>query len=225
MVSSHALQGILSELYYCGPCCFQLLRHHIWTSPRARVANLADKAETLRSQRLTVFLPCYSQAGFDEDMRYCNMRLAVGAVVILLALYAHIAPGKFPDNWWTVFGCVVGYMLCSALLSAYSHFAGRDVIFLSKPYPGTTLRLKATVLMERYSEVYRLALACQPEQPGCEVVLEQSVGVYFHEDGYFAEGVFQTAVERLVGQFDSLPGVEIATAAASTGGWKAKKTL
>lgn len=173
-----------------------------------------------------------TQAGYDEDVRPSNVRLTIGFAAIAIALYAQFGTGKFPRNWWPLAGCVAAYVLLTGLLNLYAHFTDRDVFFVSRPQPGSGLRLKASARMERYGEMYRLrfaALLPGSQPPGAaaaqrngaagigkgasgaagdakaavDVSFDASVAKFFHEDGYFAEAAFRKVVEGLILEFEA----------------------
>lgn len=51
----------------------------------------------------------------------------------MCAMYAHFGPGKFPDNWNTVFYCVTGYIVINAILAIFCHFKEMESFLVTLP--------------------------------------------------------------------------------------------
>lgn len=47
--------------------------------------------------------------GYSEDVRMSNVRLLIGAIIIIIALFAQFYNKKFPDNRHFLIGCIVLY--------------------------------------------------------------------------------------------------------------------
>jgi hypothetical protein len=96
-----------------------------------------------------------------------------------LALYAQFGPGKFPDNWWTVLMCVIGYLVATTALNVYCYLCEKDNFLICLPPQvcqfsarltalllnlfvaqdsGSLTKLYVSSHMERYSDVYQLRL-------------------------------------------------------------------
>jgi len=52
---------------------------------------------------------------------------------ISCALYAQFGAGKFPQNWWPVFYCVVAYVVLTIVLNVYSYQMEGDSFLVCKP--------------------------------------------------------------------------------------------
>lgn len=66
-----------------------------------------------------------------------RMQLDVWAVAerrIGLALYAQFGPGKFPANWWTIFWCIVTYIVLALGMNYYSWRMERDAFLVTRPF-------------------------------------------------------------------------------------------
>jgi hypothetical protein len=52
---------------------------------------------------------------------------------ILVALYSHFGPGKFPATWHTVLYCVIIYVGLNAVLMIFSHIKEGDSFLTTHP--------------------------------------------------------------------------------------------
>jgi hypothetical protein len=50
-------------------------------------------------------------------------------------VYSHFGPGKFPDNWWTVFTCVVVYCVINLVLTIFGHIKEGSSFLITHPKP------------------------------------------------------------------------------------------
>ena len=55
-----------------------------------------------------------------------------------MAVYSHFGPGKFPDNWWTVFTCVVIYCIINLVLTIFGHIKEGSSFLTTHPKPVST---------------------------------------------------------------------------------------
>lgn len=53
---------------------------------------------------------------------------------IACALFSQFGPGKFPANWWMVFGCVVTYVVLTVILNWFAVKWEGDAFLVTKPY-------------------------------------------------------------------------------------------
>ncbi|KAL1535435.1 hypothetical protein AAHA92_28213 [Salvia divinorum] len=47
--------------------------------------------------------------GYPEDVRMSNIRLLIGAIIIVIAIFAQFYNKKFPENQNFLIGCIVLY--------------------------------------------------------------------------------------------------------------------
>ncbi|KAJ4974750.1 hypothetical protein NE237_007924 [Protea cynaroides] len=55
--------------------------------------------------------------GYVEDVRMSNIRLSMGAIIIIIALVAQFYPKKFPENKNFLIGCIILYPFFFSLIS------------------------------------------------------------------------------------------------------------
>jgi hypothetical protein len=58
---------------------------------------------------------------------------------VAVAVYSHFGPGKFPDNWWTVFSCVVVYCVVNIVLTIFGHIKEGKSFLITHPKPVSAL--------------------------------------------------------------------------------------
>ncbi len=49
-------------------------------------------------------------------------------------LLSQFGPGKFPGNWWMVFGCVVAYLVLTTALNLYSWKVEGEAFLVTRPF-------------------------------------------------------------------------------------------
>jgi hypothetical protein len=54
---------------------------------------------------------------------------------VAVAVYSHFGPGKFPDNWWLVFTCVVVYCVINTVLTIFGHIKEGKSFLITHPKP------------------------------------------------------------------------------------------
>lgn len=145
--------------------------------------------------------------GYKEDVFVSNVKIFLGLVAIGLAILAQFGPGKFPANWWMVFGCVAGYVVVTVILNFFSYFVEKDSFLITHVKKAIGVGLRASSKMERYKEEYKLVLSTN-EKLFREVCFEESISKFFHEDGYLAESAINQAVEKLLNEFEEFVAPE-----------------
>lgn len=63
---------------------------------------------------------------------------ATASCRVAVAVYSHFGPGKFPDNWWTVFTCVVIYCIINLVLTIFGHIKEGSSFLITHPKPVST---------------------------------------------------------------------------------------
>lgn len=146
-------------------------------------------------------------AGYIEDHLISNVKIVLGGLAVVFAVYSHFGPGKFPNNWWTVASCVILYVVINIILSAFSFVRERDSFMVTQPKLGREHGIRLSSRMERYGDTYTLVIANADKIEDREVKLDTSITSYFHSDGYLAESKFRSHVQKLLSQYELLDKV------------------
>ncbi|GIL46783.1 hypothetical protein Vafri_3674 [Volvox africanus] len=142
--------------------------------------------------------------GHQEDTSINNVKIALGLAAIACAIYSQYGPGKFPANWWMVFGCVMSYIVLTFVMNVYSWKMEADAFLVTKPFRGGKgLRLSSR--MARFSDEYSLVLTDRKD-PKIEVMNTVRIPNFFHADGYLAESAWRAEVEKLWRAFEEKQG-------------------
>lgn len=72
-------------------------------------------------------------SGYEEDHLISNVKITLGLIAILVALYSHFGPGKFPANAGAVAYCVAAYVLLNAVLLIFSTVKEGDSFLTTHP--------------------------------------------------------------------------------------------
>lgn len=76
---------------------------------------------------------CILDAGYSENFRTSNTKIALGLSTCACALVAQFYPKPFPENYWVLVVCVTAYFLLNTALQAFLHFRERDIILTTRP--------------------------------------------------------------------------------------------
>eukprot|EP00882_Tetradesmus_deserticola_P010925 GHRQ01011552.1.p1 GENE.GHRQ01011552.1~~GHRQ01011552.1.p1 ORF type:complete len:204 (+),score=77.20 GHRQ01011552.1:415-1026(+) len=144
------------------------------------------------------------QSGYVEDHLISNVKIALGLIAIVVAVYSHFGPGKFPANWNTVLYCVAAYCVLNLVLLIFCNIKEGDSFLTTHPKLGSEYGLRVASRMERYSDQYTLIISSANKWLDREVKMETSVTDYFHADGYLAEAKFKHHVAKLLSQYERL---------------------
>lgn len=147
------------------------------------------------------------RSGYKEDVFVSNVKILLGFIAIGLAVLSQFGPGKFPGNWWMVFGCVVGYIVCTTVLNVFCYFVEQDCFIITHIKKAIGVGLRAASKLDRYKDEYNLTVRSTGKDLR-EVKLTESYCKYFHEDGYLSEAALSAAVEKLVNDFELLVAPE-----------------
>ncbi|GFR43923.1 hypothetical protein Agub_g5059 [Astrephomene gubernaculifera] len=145
-------------------------------------------------------------AGYEEDIRISNIKILLGLAAIGCALYAQFGPGKFPANWWAVFGCVVAYLVLTIAMNIYSWRMEADAFLVTRPFRGSK-GLRVASRMDRFSDAYSLVITDRAD-PQLEVTSAIRIPDYFHEDGYLAVEAWRREVEKLCTEYSIKHGAK-----------------
>ncbi|XP_021911001.1 probable signal peptidase complex subunit 2 [Carica papaya] len=70
---------------------------------------------------------------YVEDVRMSNVRLLMGAIVIVIALVAQFYKKKFPENRDFLIGCIVLYIVFNGLLQLIIYKKEKNAILFTYP--------------------------------------------------------------------------------------------
>ena len=124
---------------------------------------------------------------------------ALGTRSCAVACLAQFWPGKYPDTFWVLAGCVSSYVVLSFGVTAVGTCLEHDTIVTTKPRPGRgALALRSS--MPRFQEHYTLAVRPRGSAAGGpdEVNLQKSVGAYFDTEGLLHAEVIEADVAALL---------------------------
>ncbi|KAJ4960598.1 hypothetical protein NE237_020508 [Protea cynaroides] len=139
--------------------------------------------------------------GYVEDVRMSNIRLFMGAIIIIIALVAQFYWKKFPENKNFLIGCI---MLYPFFLITYSK--EKNAILFTHPLPGSfsSTGLIVSSKLPRFADMYTLSIAsADPKSVSAKkrVQFTKSVTQWFTKDGVLVEGLFSKDVDGLINQY------------------------
>ncbi|KAM6582394.1 hypothetical protein CsatB_009396 [Cannabis sativa] len=148
--------------------------------------------------------------GYVEDVRLSNVRLLLGTVIIVIALFAQFYKKKFPENRDFLIGCIVLYVVFNGLLQLIIYTKEKNAILFTYPPVGsfTSTGLEISSKLPRFSDMYTLTIAsADPKSISANepVELTKSVTKWFTKDGVLVEGLFWKDVEALIDQYAKEP--------------------
>ncbi|EPS61128.1 hypothetical protein M569_13671, partial [Genlisea aurea] len=148
--------------------------------------------------------------GYPEDVRLSNIRLFLGAIVIVIALFAQFYNKKFPENRNFLMACIASYpffyVVVNGVLQVIIRFREKNAIMFTYPPPGifTSTGLRVTSKLPRFSDIYTLTIAsADPQSKSAKpsVQLSKSVTQWFTKDGVLVEGLVWKDVEALLEEY------------------------
>ncbi|KAK2430928.1 hypothetical protein P8452_44252 [Trifolium repens] len=152
--------------------------------------------------------------GYVEDVRLSNVRLLIGSVIIVIALFAQFYKKKFPENRDFLLACIALYPFY-CLLFIYCVFLiiytkEKNAILFTYPPAGsfTSTGLVVSSKLPRFSDMYTLTVeSADPKSISASepVHLTKSVTEWFTKDGVLVEGLFWKDVEALIAQYTKEP--------------------
>ncbi|XP_042026767.1 probable signal peptidase complex subunit 2 [Salvia splendens] len=144
--------------------------------------------------------------GYPEDVRMSNIRLLIGVIIIVIAVFAQFYNKKFPENQNFLIGCIVLYVLFNGILQLIIKMKQKNAILFTYPPPDSfnSTGLVVTSKMPRFSDMYTLTIAsADPQSISAKPPVEftKSVTKWFTKDGVLVEGLFWTDIEGLVNDY------------------------
>ncbi|XP_060675515.1 signal peptidase complex subunit 2 isoform X2 [Ziziphus jujuba] len=99
--------------------------------------------------------------GYVEDVRLSNVRLLLGTVIIVIALFAQFYKKKFPENRDFLIACIVLYIVFNGLLQLIIITKEKNAILFTYPPAGsfTSTGLVVSSKLPRFSDMYTLIIA------------------------------------------------------------------
>ncbi|PON97350.1 Signal peptidase complex subunit [Trema orientale] len=155
--------------------------------------------------------------GYVEDVRLSNVRLLLGTVIIVIALFAQFYKKKFPENRDFLIGCIAvfdldsgKYIVFNGLLQLIIYTKEKNAILFTYPPAGsfTSTGLEVSSKLPRFSDMYTLTIAsADPKSISANkpVELTKSVTKWFTKDGVLVEGLFWKDVEALIDEYAKEP--------------------
>ncbi|GLT88554.1 hypothetical protein SLE2022_065740 [Rubroshorea leprosula] len=137
--------------------------------------------------------------GYVEDVRISNLKLFIGTIIIVIALFAQFYKKKFPENRDFLIACI---------LIIYKK--EKNAILFTYPPVGsfTSTGLVVTSKLPRFSDLYTLIIASADPKSisaGKPVELTKSVTQWFTKDGLLVEGLFWKDVAALIDDYVEEP--------------------
>ncbi|XP_042503815.1 probable signal peptidase complex subunit 2 [Macadamia integrifolia] len=168
-------------------------------------ANLMDphSIKNLLDESVTEIV---TSRGYVEDVRMSNIRLFMGAIIIIIALVAQFYPKKFPENRDFLIGCIFLYIALNGLLQLITYSKEKNAILFTYPLPGSfsSTGLVVSSKLPRFSDIYTLSIAsADPKSLSAKkpVQFTKSVTQWFTKDGVLVEGLFSKDVDGLINQY------------------------
>ncbi|KAJ0493369.1 putative signal peptidase I [Helianthus annuus] len=145
--------------------------------------------------------------GYKEDVRMSNVRLLIGAIIIVIALFAQFYNKKFPENRNFLIGCIVLYVLFNGILQLIVYTKEKNAFLFTYPPAGSAYNstgLMVSSKLPRFSDMYTLTIAsADPKSISAKPTVEftKSVTKWFAKDGVLVEGLFWKDVESLINDY------------------------
>ncbi|CAN7115834.1 BnaA03g56570D [Brassica napus] len=142
--------------------------------------------------------------GYKEDVRLSNLKLFLGAIIIVVALVAQFYNKKFPENRDFLIGCIALYPFYIRLIRVLILYTKeKNAILFTYPPQGsfTSTGLVVSSKLPRFSDEYTLTIdSADPKSisAGKSVQFTKSVTQWFTKDGVLVEGLFWKDVEALI---------------------------
>ncbi|OWM69984.1 hypothetical protein CDL15_Pgr025833 [Punica granatum] len=151
--------------------------------------------------------------GYVEDVRMSNVRLVIGAVIIVIALFAQFYKKKFPENRDFLIGCIISYpfpLLFNVILQLLIYTKEKNAILFTYPPAGSfnSTGLIVSSKFPRFSDSYTVTIASADSKSisaNKPVELTKSVTKWFTKDGVLVEGLFWKDVEGLINDYNKEP--------------------
>jgi signal peptidase complex subunit 2 len=148
--------------------------------------------------------------GYVEDVRMSNIRLVMGAIIIVIALVAQFYKKKFPENRDFLIACIGLYVVFNGLLQLIIYTKEKNAILFTYPPAGsfTSTGLVVSSKLPRFSDMYTLSIAsADPKSISANETVQftKSVTQWFTKEGTLVEGLFWKDVEALIDEYAREP--------------------
>ncbi|XP_020419575.1 probable signal peptidase complex subunit 2 [Prunus persica] len=147
--------------------------------------------------------------GYVENTRLSNLKLLIGAIVIIIALFAQFYNKKFPENRDFLIGCIASYIIVNGILQVVSYTKEKNAILFTHPPVGAfSTGLVVSSKLPRFSDLYTLTVAsADPKSISANKPVEftKSVTQWFTKDGVLVEGLFWKEVDGLINDYAREP--------------------
>ncbi|XP_061356712.1 signal peptidase complex subunit 2-like isoform X2 [Gastrolobium bilobum] len=153
--------------------------------------------------------------GYVEDVRLSNVRLLVGTIIIVIALFAQFYKKKcillILLQFCLIFNSGSGtYIVFNGMLQLIIYTKEKNAILFTYPPAGsfTSTGLEVSSKLPRFSDIYTLNIAsADPKSVSANepVHLTKSVTEWFTKEGVLVEGRFWKDVEALIDQYTKEP--------------------
>ncbi|KAI3427879.1 uncharacterized protein J3R85_009121 [Psidium guajava] len=178
-------------------------------SKNAKKANLLDQHSIKHILDESVSEIVKSR-GYVEDVRMSNVRLLIGTVIIVIALFAQFYKKKFPENRDFLIACIVLYIVFNGILQLLIYTKEKNAIMFTYPPVGSfnSTGLAVSSKLPRFSDLYTLTIASADTKSisaNKPVELTKSVTQWFTKDGILVEGLFWKDVEALINEYNREP--------------------
>ncbi|VVB07774.1 unnamed protein product [Arabis nemorensis] len=131
--------------------------------------------------------------GYKEDVRLSNLKLMLGAIIIVVALVAQFYKKKFPENRDFLI-----YVVLSAVMQLIMYTMEKNAILFTYPLEGsfTSTGLVVSSKLPRFSDQYTLRIeSADPKS------ISAGKPVQLTKDGVLVEGLFWKDVEALIREY------------------------
>nr|XP_043632817.1 probable signal peptidase complex subunit 2 [Erigeron canadensis] len=145
--------------------------------------------------------------GYSEDVRMSNIRLLIGSIIIIIALFAQFYNKKFPENKNYLIACIALYVIFNGILHLVIYTKEKNAFMFTYPPPGSVYNntgLMISSKLPRFSDMYTLTIAsADAKSISAKPTVEftKSVTEWFTKDGVLVEGLFWKDVEDLVNDY------------------------
>ncbi|CAL0308928.1 unnamed protein product [Lupinus luteus] len=148
--------------------------------------------------------------GYVEDVRLSNVKMLIGIIIIVIALFSQFYKNKFPQNRDFLIACIILYVIFNVLLQLIIYTKEKNAILITYPPAGsfTATGLVVSSKLPRFSDIYSLTIAsADPKSVSANepVHLTKSVTEWFTKDGILVEGRIWKDVEALINEYTKEP--------------------
>jgi len=144
--------------------------------------------------------------GYVENVALSNVKMAIGVIIIGIALAAQFYPKKFPENKNFLIGCIILYVIFNGLLQFIIYTKEKNTILFTNPLAGSfsSTGLAVSSKLARFSDMYTLCISSSDPKSiaaNSPVEFTKSVTKWFTKDGVLVETLFWNDVEKLIDDY------------------------